>query len=103
MSDYPIEPGQLMIVRANNFGPYTKWSHLVVCLHQVVSSENGTMAHCYYMNDNKENPIAIPLFLLWRIADDEDLLEMHENFIHSKNLFLTTHDKSELDKQEQQL
>lgn len=86
MIDYPLEPGQKMIVRTNAFGPYAEYSHMLVLLHKVNSTESGVVADCFYIKDHKEHPISIPLFLLWRIADDEDLLEMHENYIHSKNL-----------------
>lgn len=86
--EYPLEPGQRMIVRPNKFGNYADYGHYMVCLGEVVSTEIGIIAkNCSYVDDDhRVHMIDIPLFLLWRIADDEDLLEMHENYIHSKNL-----------------
>ena len=86
MNDYPLEPGQRMIIKPNAFGEYAELGFKVVLLHEVVSTEKGIIANCFYHQEQKELPISIPLFLLWRIADDEDLLEMHENYIHSKKL-----------------
>lgn len=87
MNDYPLEPGQRMIVKPNAWGQYADYGHLVVCLGKVISTDKGIIAKdCSYVDDtHKVHTISIPLFLLWRIADDEDLLEMHENYIHSKN------------------
>lgn len=89
MSDYPLEPGQRMIVRPNNFGPFAEKGFMVVLIQKVVSTKKGIIAYCHYYKDQKEYPLNIPLFLLWRIADDENLLELHENYINSKNVGLT--------------
>ncbi len=87
MNDYPLEKSQLMLVRPNSFGLYSRYAHFVVCLIEVASTDKGIIAKCYYVDDDhKIHEISIPLFLLWRIADDEDLLEMHEQYIHSKCL-----------------
>lgn len=85
--NYPLVYGQKMAVKSNSFGPYEKYAHKLVCLKEVVSSEKGIMANCWYVKDHMVYDISIPLFLLWRIADDEDLLEIHENYKHSQNLF----------------
>jgi hypothetical protein len=87
MIDYPLEPGQRMLVRTNSFGPYSEYSHMLVTFHKVTSTNSGIMTICHYVDDfHKVHEISIPLFLLWRIADEENLLEMHENYIHSQNL-----------------
>lgn len=85
--DYPIEPGQRMLVKPNRFEKYADFAHTVVCLGEVESDKNGIIAkRCSYVdNEHLTQYIDIPLFLLWRIADDEDLLEKHEIYIHSKN------------------
>ena len=84
--EYPIESGQRMLVRPNCFGKYADYAHYVVCLGEVVSTVEGIIVkNCSYVNDEHLTQyLDIPLFLLWRIADDEDLLEMHEIYIHSK-------------------
>ena len=86
--EYPIESGQLMLVRPNRFDKYTDYVHTVVCFGQVVSSKEGILVkNCSYVDDEHITQyIDIPLFLLWRIADDEDLLEMHEIYVHSTNI-----------------
>lgn len=87
--DYPIEPGQRMLVKPNGFGKYADYAHFVVCLGEVLSTDEGIIAKdCFYFDNEKGNHqyIDIPLFLLWRIADDEDLLEMHESYLQSKKL-----------------
>ena len=86
MIDYPLEQGQRMIVKPNKFGLYEDWGHRIVLLFNVISTEKGIIAYCHYYKEQREYSIEIPLFLLWRIADDEDLLEIHENYIHSKNI-----------------
>ncbi|MCW3077436.1 MAG: hypothetical protein JWO32_2045 [Bacteroidetes bacterium] len=86
MNDYPLQYGQKMVVRSNSFGLYEQYAHRLVCLKEVVSTKEGIIAHCWYVENHQPVDISIPLFLLWRIADEEDLLEIHENFIHSKNL-----------------
>ena len=82
--DYPIESGQMMIVRPNRFENYCDLNYRVVVLDYVKSTNYGVIAHCYYYDDDKGSmSLDIPLYLLWRIADDEDLLEMHEKHLHS--------------------
>ena len=85
--EYPIEKGQRMLVRPNNFESFKSYAHQVVVLFEVKSTENGIIAHCSYYDDSTgEQRLDIPLFLLWRIADDEDLLALHEAFIQSRKL-----------------
>ena len=82
--EYPLESGQMMIVRPNRFEEYSDLNYRVVALSQVESTESGIIAHCSYYDEEKGCILLdIPLYLLWRIADDEDLLEMHENYVHS--------------------
>lgn len=81
---YPMERGQMMLVKPNRFEEYSDLNYRVVVLIQVNSTENGVIAHCTYYDEEKGSILLdIPLYLLWRIADDEDLLEMHENYMHS--------------------
>lgn len=86
--NYPVEKGQRMLVRPNEFGRYGEHAHRVVGMGDVVSTERGIMAiNCTWVDDDHRlNYIDIPLFLLWRIADEEDLLSMHERYVHSKFL-----------------
>ena len=80
MTDYPLEPGQRMIVRPNGFKAFTDLGHKVLCLGEIVSTKKGIIAKdCSYSVDNHPHYISIPLFLLWRIADDENLLEYYES------------------------
>lgn len=89
MIDYPLEPGQRMIVRPNAFGPYAEHGHRVVCLENVVSTQDGIIANCNYVDNGEVYEVTIPFFLLWRIADDEDLLELHEKYVHSRKIHQT--------------
>ena len=87
MMEYPIESGQRMLVRPNNFPKYAEYAHLVICLGTVESTKEGIIAKkCSYFDDEKGcQYLDIPLFLLWRIADEENLLAVHESYIQSKN------------------
>lgn len=85
--EYLLEQGQRMVVKPNTFGKYSDWGHKVIVMDKVSSTEKGTFARCSYVDEDlRIHYVDIPLFLLWRIADDEDLLEMHENYLHSINL-----------------
>lgn len=90
MTDYPLERGQQMLVRPNKFKEFADFGHQVMLLHEVKSTDEGIIAECSYLKEQKEHYISIPFYLLWRIADDEDLLEMHENYIHGKKITSTT-------------
>lgn len=81
MVDYPLEPGQRMIVRPNNFEKYKRLGHKVLGLGAIISTKDGIIAKdCSYEDeDQKLQYISIPLVLLWRIADDENLLEYYES------------------------
>lgn len=83
--EYPIESGQRMLVKPNGFEQYCDFGHLVVCFGKVVSTKKGIIVKdCSYVDkEGFTEYIDIPLFLLWRIADEEDLLEAHEVFIYS--------------------
>ncbi len=81
MNDYPLESGQRMIIRPNNFEKYSKLGHKLICLGKVISTKTGVVAkNCTWSDEeNNLNYITIPLVLLWRIADDENLLEYYES------------------------
>lgn len=91
--EYPIEPGQRMIIKTNRLPLFEKLSHKVICLGKVKSTKNGIIAKkCTYVDENHlSHYIDVPLFLLWRIADDEDLIEMHETYVNSKYLANKNH------------
>jgi hypothetical protein len=85
--DYSLGVGQRMIVKPNNFGKYADMGHRVLVLDKVISTEKGIIAKdCSYVDELRVHYIDIPLFLLWRIADKENLLDMHEAYIYSINL-----------------
>jgi len=83
--EYPLESGQRMLVKPNSFKEFADLSHTVVCLGKIQSGKNGIIAkRCSYVDeDHFTQYIDIPLFLMWRIADDEDLLEIHEIYVYS--------------------
>jgi len=87
MIEYPLEPGQRMIIKPNYFPEYAELAHLVVSLGDVKSTKEGIIVKdCMYMEEHRAKYLDIPLVLLWRIADEEDLLEMHEVYMQFKNL-----------------
>jgi hypothetical protein len=65
-----------VIVKPNLIQEYFKYGHMLLAFGDVIVKDGIHYAeNCAYVEGGEEKFVTIPLELLWRVADEEDLLE----------------------------